>query len=362
MPKPIRIIILLIVVIGVGLGWWLTHRSTADPNRLQVSGTVEVTQVDLAFKIAGRLIERCVDEGETVAAGQVVARLDAVDQALQVARAEAETAYAKAFLAKLESGSRPEEITESRAQFQKARAAAKAAESRLKLARDDLVRYGDLRAQEVITQQKFDEVRTLHDTALNAHQKAVAQVRSAQARLDLVLAGPRKEELEQARAQMIVSEQALAMARQQLADTQLKAPTDGVVLSKAAEPGSFLAPGTPVITVGHLDQVWLRGYINETDLGRIQLNQAAAVTADTYPGKVYPGRITYIGDQAEFTPKTVQTFQERVKLMYRVKITLDNPGHELKPGMPADAEIRIGKRKKSAANPSCKARAAVQGA
>ncbi len=339
MPKPLRIVLVLIVVAGIGAAWWLTHRKSGDPDQLQLSGTIEVTQVDLAFKIAGRLLERIVDEGDTVAAGQVVARLDASDQEVMVARAQAEADFARAFLAKLESGSRPEEVAEARAGLAQARAAAKAAESRLKLARDDLQRYKDLWAQQVISQQKFDQAQSAYETALNTSREASARIRSAEAGLKLVLAGPRKEEIDQARAQVAVSEQALALARRQLADTRLLAPTQGVVLSKAAEPGSFLNPGTPVITVGDLDHVWLRAYINETDLGRVRLNQVVKVTTDTYPGKVYTGKIGYISDQAEFTPKTVQTYQERVKLMYRLKINLNNPDRELKPGMPADAVI-----------------------
>ena len=340
MPKPVRIIIVLALVLGGVLAWWLTHRTSNDSHRLHLSGTIETIQVELAFKIPGRLQERNVDEGNSVAAGQVVARLDAVDQRLQVARSEAEAKSAKALLDELLSGSRPEEIAEARALLQKARAAASAAESRLKLAGDDLARYKDLLAQDVISQQKFDELQTAYDTAVNARLEAAAQVRSAKARLDLVLAGPRQEEIDRARAQVAVTEQALALARQQLDDTVLKSPAKGVVLSKAAEPGSFLNAGEPVISVGELDHVWLRGYINETDLGRIRLNQTAEVTTDTYPDKVYHGRISYISDLAEFTPKTVQTFQERVKLMYRVKIDLDNPHQELKPGMPADAVVQ----------------------
>jgi HlyD family secretion protein len=341
MPKRVRILLVVIVAAAAVTVWWRTHRTTVDPHRLNLSGTIEVTQVDLAFKIPGRLMERIVDEGDTVAAGQVVARLDDVDQKLRVARAEAQAASAQAFLAKLESGSRAEEIAGARARLQQARAAARAAESRLKLALDDLARSKDLRAQEVISQQKFDELQTMYETALNSRQEAVARVQSAKANLDLVLAGPRKEEIEQARAQADAAEQALAQARQQLTDTVLKSPSDGVVLSKAAEPGAYLNPGTPVITVGRLDQVWLRGYINETDLGRIRLHQPARVTTDTYPGKAYPGRVSFISDMAEFTPKAVQTYQERVKLMYRVKIDLDNPRQELKAGMPADAVIEI---------------------
>lgn len=343
MPKPLRVVLVLIVVAGAGTAWWLTHRKPADPDRLQISGTIEVTQVDLAFKIAGRLQERAVDEGDPVAAGQVVARLDASDQEVMVSRAQAEAKYAQAYLAKLESGSRPEEVAAARAGLEQARAAAKVADSRLKLAGDDLDRYKDLLAQDVISQQKFDQVRSAYDTALNTSREAVARISSAEAGLNLVLAGPRKEEIEQARAQVSATEQALALARQQLSDTRLLAPTDGVVLSKAAEPGSFLNPGAPVITVGDLDHVWLRAYINETDLGRVRLNQAVKVTTDTYPGKVYPGKVIYISDQAEFTPKTVQTHQERVKLMYRIKINLDNPHQELKPGMPADGVIDTAK-------------------
>ncbi len=341
MPRPLRIMLVLAVVIAAAVVWWLTHRAPSDPNRLQLSGTIEITQVDLAFKIPGRLQERSVDEGNAVAIGQVVARLDAVDQELLVTRAEAEAEYAKAFLSKLKSGSRPEEVVDARAQLQQAQAVVKATESRLKLANEELARSRNLRNQEVISQQKFDELQTVMDTALNAHQEAAARIRSAKARLALVLAGPRKEEIQQAQAQLTISEQALALARQHLADTILKAPINGVVLSKAAEPGTFLNAGAPVITVGEIGQVWLRGYINETNLGRIRLNQTAEVTTDTYPGKVYSGKVSYISNLAEFTPKTVQTFQERVKLMYRVKISLDNPRQELKPGMPADAVIQV---------------------
>lgn len=341
MPKRLRILLVVMVAAVAATVWWWTHRTVVDPHRLHLSGTIEVTQVDLAFKIPGRLLERVVDEGDRVTAGQVVARLDEVDQRLQVARAEAQAASAKAFLTKLESGSRAEEVVRARAQLQQARAAAKASGSRLKLAQDDLARSKDLRDQEVISQQKFDELQTVYETAFNSRREAAARVRSAKANLDLVLAGPRKEEIEQARAQLNAAEQALSLARQQLADTVLKSPTAGVVLSKAAEPGAYLNPGTPVITVGRLDQVWLRGYINETDLGRIRLHQPARVSTDTYPGKVYPGKVSFISDMAEFTPKAVQTYQERVKLMYRIKISLDNPRQELKAGMPADAVVQL---------------------
>jgi HlyD family secretion protein len=119
-------------------------------------------------------------------------------------------------------------------------------------------------------------------------------------------------------------------------------PLSGVVLSENIEPGEFVAAGTPVVTVGELANVWLRAYISEPDLGRVKVGQATRVRTDTYPGKFYEGRVSFLSSQAEFTPRNVQTEQERVKLVYRVKIDLPNPQMELKPGMPADAEIQAG--------------------
>ena len=132
------------------------------------------------------------------------------------------------------------------------------------------------------------------------------------------------------------------MAQTRLSYSILSSPLSGVVLSKNIEPGEYVAPGTPVVTVGDLSNVWLRAYINETDLGRVKVGQSVRVTTDTDPNKVYAGRVSFLASQAEFTPRNVQTTQERVKLVYRVKIDLPNPQMELKPGMPADAEIQVG--------------------
>ncbi|MGA2196717.1 MAG: efflux RND transporter periplasmic adaptor subunit, partial [Bryobacteraceae bacterium] len=131
----------------------------------------------------------------------------------------------------------------------------------------------------------------------------------------------------------------IAMIDSQLADTVQTSPVDGVVLVKSADVGEVLASGTTVVTVGDIDHPWLRGYVNETDLGRVRLGSKVKVTTDSYPGKVYDGRVTFIASEAEFTPKQIQTAEERVKLVYRVKIEMDNPKHELKSNMPADAEI-----------------------
>jgi HlyD family secretion protein len=152
----------------------------------------------------------------------------------------------------------------------------------------------------------------------------------------------RGQELSTRRAEMERSKANLQLIGTQLSDTASYSPVDGVVLVKTADVGEVLAPGTSVVTVGDIDHPWLRGYINETDLAKVKIGSKARVTTDSYPGKVYNGRVSFIASEAEFTPKQIQTQQERVKLVYRVKIDVENPNHELKSNMPADAEILLG--------------------
>ncbi|MGA2499027.1 MAG: efflux RND transporter periplasmic adaptor subunit, partial [Tepidisphaeraceae bacterium] len=176
-------------------------------------------------------------------------------------------------------------------------------------------------------------------------QEQIAQARAALAELeqrrDLVKKGPRQETIDQARAKLGEAEGALAISRTRLSYTTLDSPVWGVVLSKNVESGEYVAAGTPIVTVANLKDVWLRAYINGPDLGRVKVGQKARLYTDSHPGKPYDGRISFIASEAEFTPKSVQTDKERVKLVYRIKIDLDNPDMELKPGMPADADIVI---------------------
>ena len=148
-----------------------------------------------------------------------------------------------------------------------------------------------------------------------------------------------KQEITTRRAEIARSRASLALIDTQLADTVVTSPVDGVVLVKAADVGEVLAPGTAVVTVGDIDHPWLRGYVNETDLGKVKLGSKVQVTTDSYPGKFYTGHVTFIASEAEFTPKQIQTQQERVKLVYRVKVTLPNEARIFKPGMPADAYL-----------------------
>lgn len=390
MKKKIAIVV---VVILLGIGAVLVYRGSnhAPGDRIRLSGNIELTEVNIAFKTAGKLIERAVDEGDPVTKGQVVARLDR-DQLLrqrerdqaalasaisQLAQAETAVAWqkqtleadlaqrsadlvvAQARLAEMKNGSRPQEI-------QDAKAAVANAQAEVDRATRDWQRAQVLHKDDDISTAQFDQYR-------NHFESAEAVLKQAKERYDLVVAGPRKEvidvaagQVEHSRASLRVGEanrmeltrreQELAMRRaeieraraqvgmidSQLEDTVAASPVGGVVLVKSADVGEILAPGTTVVTVGDIEHPWLRGYVNERDLGRVKLGAKVNVTTDSFPGKIYPGRVTFLSSEAEFTPKQIQTDEERVKLVYRVKIELENPHHELKSNMPADAEILLG--------------------
>jgi len=344
MNKRIRIVAVVVVLVIIATLVYnrLNHRDASTS--LRVSGNIEVTEVQMSFRIPGRLDQRLVTEGDAVATGQPLARLEATDQRIAVARAEADLAYARAVLAELLAGSRSQEIATASAEYDRAVALEKSAVVQLEQARLDHDRYAALYKEGGVSRKAFENYRTLHETAKNARDEARARVAAAAEQLDLRKTGPRRESIDQARAKVATAEQTLKQARQQLSYTELLAPVAGVVLSTSAEAGEYLNPAAPVLTIGEIGRPWLRAYINETDLGRIKLNRQVKVTTDSYPDRIYNGRISFINSEAEFTPKSVQTFEERVKLMYRIKIDLDNPAGELKPGMPADALIEFSDR------------------
>lgn len=328
MKTSVRIALLLLVLAaGYFGGRRFLPSGKETSGKLLVSGNLEITDAELGFQIAGRVVAREVDEGQSVRAGQVVARLETLDLEREVALREAELRGAVAVLAELRAGSRPEEIAQAEASLASARAEAHRAEL-------DLERQKTLLEQAVTTHRE-------HELAEASARVSAARVREAEERLALVRKGPREEQVEQGEARVEQAREALALARTRLGYATLKAPLDGLVLAKHLEPGEYASPGTPVVTVGDLEHPWLRAYIHETDLGRVRIGQRVEVTTDTYPGKVYEGRVTFISAQAEFTPKNVQTQAERVKLVYRIKVELANPQQELKPGMPADARILV---------------------
>jgi HlyD family secretion protein len=198
----------------------------------------------------------------------------------------------------------------------------------------ELERQKKLYEREVISTREFDQAKTAYDWA-------EARIRETQEGLTLVRKGPRREKIDQAKANLEQAIQGQALAETRMSYSVLLSPFSGIVLSDNIEPGEFVSSGTPVITIGDLSRLYLRAYINETDLGRVKLGQKVRVTTDTFSNKVYEGKITFIASQAEFTPKNVQTQKERVKLVYRIKVDIPNPNMELKPGMPADGEILL---------------------
>ncbi len=323
-----RIFACLAILVCVALAataWYKWKCGNNSAGRVFVSGNIEATEVDLSFRIAGQIKTRPVDEGDRVTKGQVVATLDTDTLEALRGAARAELDAAQANLDQLEEGYRKEEIDMARAQL-------KAAETRLKNARDEYERYLPLYKQGAISPSTFD----LRDTALKVATEEYNSARNALLKLET---GPREQEIRAARSRLERAKWELNRIELDLDHSILKSPITGVVLVKAAEVGEVVLPGATVMTVAAIDEVWLRGYVSEQDLGKVKLSQTAYITTDSFPNKIYEGVVTYISPRAEFTPKNVQTKEERVKQVYRVKITIPNPHQELKIGMPAEGYI-----------------------
>lgn len=321
--------------LGVGLaivaavaGWWIwREREQERETAIRGSGIVEATEVDVAFEVPGTIVARFVEEGAAVDKGEPIAQLDEREFRLQVERALAAKSAAEARYALLTRGPRGQEVDQ-------ALAALESAEAELQMRQRDFARVEELLRQGIAAQAEWDRVRAARDAAQAARD-------AARSRLDMLKEGFRTEEIEEGRARLREAEKALAIAELNLARCRLFAPIAGRVLSKNREVGETVAPGTPVVTMGDLRRPWVNVYVSEQDLGKVRLGMRAAVYVDAYPSKPFEGRITYIADKSEFTPKNIQTRNERVKLVYRVKIEVDNPDGVLKPGMPADAVIPL---------------------
>ncbi len=323
-----RILFLVVIAVCVAftaVTWFAWNGRNNTSGLVFVSGNIEATEVDLSFRIAGQIKTRPVDEGDRVTEGQVVATLDTDTLEALRGAAKAELDAANANLDLLEEGYRKEEIDMARAQF-------KAAESKLKNAKDEYERYLPLYKQGAISPSTFD----LRETALKVATEEYNNARHALLKLET---GPREQEIRAARSRLERAKWELNRIELDLDHSVLKSPLTGVVLVKAGEVGEVVLPGATVLTVAAIDEVWLRGYVSEQDLGKVKLGQKAHITTDAFPNKIYEGVVTYISSRAEFTPKNVQTKEERVKQVYRVKITIPNLHQELKIGMPAEGYI-----------------------
>lgn len=318
-------VMLVMAMLLVGCKWpWADNGPSTS---ILLSGTVEARETDLAFQVPGRIAGLAVDEGDTVSAGQQVAHLDPHDYELALSRARAEAATSKAALELLEAGSRPQEIKVGEA-------AVAQAQAQLKFAQSETARIAKLIPRQLASRDQLDRARMQEDVA----QATLTQTKQ---QLALLKEGARKEEIAKARADYESRQQAVAIAQQQLSYVDLQSPVAGSITVRLAEAGEVVATGQAILRVASLDRPWVRVYVNEKDLPRITLGQETKVQVDGLPGKVFKGRVTFISPEAEFTPKTVETRDLRVDLMYRIKVEVENPGGVLKIGMPADVTIDI---------------------
>ena len=396
-----RVALAILALAALAGGAWklLGTRETAPSGRLFGNGTVEATEVEVSAKVAGKVVELPIVEGDAIRAGNLVAVLDSEELQGQVEQAEAAVRAAQAALAELEAGTRSEDIQRARAQYRSAaqvreqaqagldllhsgarkeqleqfRAQVQQAQAALTLAEADLQRAQALYQQGAVSAQQVDHAQSARDTAraqlraaeerlaeaeagarveeIRAAQAALRQAadqeQAAKAALDLALAGPRPQTVEAARARVEQAQGALRAARAQESYTRVLAPVSGTVTLRNVEIGELVVPGLPIARIAVLDKVWLRVYVPEREVGRVKLGQPAQVSCDSYPDKQYQGRVTEIAQEPEFTPKNVQTKEERVKLVFGVKIEVQNPDRDLKPGMPADAVILVGQARQT---------------
>jgi HlyD family secretion protein len=324
--KRRRVLAVVAVVAAVSIASFLLVGMERSRDELLFSGAVEATAADLGFNAAGRVEEVAVREGDVVARGQPLAWLDAAELEARASAARAQVSAARAGLAELESGSRREEVSQGRL-------AVRAAARRLEDAERDLARARRLFDGGAISREALDRAET-------GHELAGAALDQAREQLGVLETGPRPERIA---AQRAAVESAEAMARQAdvaLENAVIRAPFDGQVTLRHREPGETVQPGLPVVTVMNPSDRWVRIYVPETRLGAIAIGQRAAITSDTFRGKEYPGRVVFVASSAEFTPRNVQTREERVKLVYAVRVEVaGDPGFELKPGMPADVRL-----------------------
>lgn len=288
------------------------------------SGTIECTQVQVAPQVSGRLLEMPPQEGMVLRKGELVAQIDPADYLLRRNEAQAALAQARAQLDLLKAGAREEDIQRAREQLREAEAAAEAALA-------DFKRIERVFTARSATQKQLDDAKAMVE-------RTEALRGAAQQNLAKLMAGSRPEEIAMAEAQVAMAKARLAQAEKAIQDCTILAPMEGVVTTRSREEGEIVGIGAPLLTLSRLDPVWLSVYIPETRLPHVKLGQAAYVKADGLTN-FFEGKVTFISPQAEFTPRNVQTADERAKLVYRIKITLPNPAGIFKPGMPADGYL-----------------------
>jgi len=317
----------MVLVAGRALSSWPWSQPASD--QLTLYGNIDIRQVDMAFQAIGRVQELRFEEGDSIKAGDTLAVLDPDTYRDLAALARARVEAQRVALQRLQTGSRPEEIAREKASVEAARAAVVDTELLLKR-RTELLKTGN------VSRELYDEAKNAYDTA-----RARLDVANQVSRLTEI--GPRQEDIDQAKALLNGQQATLSMAEQRLADTQLKSPSNAIVLSRIVEPGAMVGPNTPVYTLALSDKVWVRTYVSEPDLGRIKPGMAVKIATDTDPNRIYDGWIGFISPTAEFTPKTVETTELRTQLVYRLRVFIRQPDERLRQGMPVTVSVPLGK-------------------
>lgn len=315
-----RVLFLVLLVVAGGLLWTALHRKDEAGGELRMFGNVDIREVELAFRVPGRLAEVRVDEGDAVVPGQVLATLDARPYHDALDQALAQRDQAAANMAKYRAGNRPQEIAQARARVAQMQAQWENA-VRTARRREELVKTGAAAAQD-------------RDDAVASRDALSAQLQEARKALDLQVAGFRVEDVQAAAASLRAAEAAVEAAATNLADTEVACPSAGTVLSRVREPGAMAQAGSTVLVVSLTRPVWVRAYVPEPALGKIHPGMAVSIRTDSRPDKPYAGQVGFISPVAEFTPKNVETESLRTDLVYRLRIVVDNPDEGLRQGMP----------------------------
>jgi HlyD family secretion protein len=324
-PKGLVIGVLVLVLLGVGV-WLAFGRGDGGDAVLFASGTVEATQADLGFQLGGRIDRIAVVDGESVRAGYELARLESAELQARRSAAQAQVDGARAVLVEMQRGARPEELRQ-------ATAAEFAARERMQEAARLLDRTRALEAGGAVSREALDQAQSAYEIARAQHEQAREQQ-------GMVRLGPRAERIAAQEALVRQAESALAQADAALANAIITAPFDGIITVRHRQPGEAVGPGAPVLTLMNPADRWVRIYVRQDAVGRVSIGQTARIRTDSEPGRDYGGRVTFIGSQAEFTPRNVQTAEQRVRLVYAVRVAItEDPGMVLKPGLPADVTL-----------------------
>lgn len=328
MSKRLLLVLLVVALAALGYYAWKRAQAREAEGRLVLYGNVDLRQVLLAFQNEERIAEVRVQEGERVTPGQVVARVDASRLEPRVAQAEAQADAQRHAVERLHNGSRPEEIAQARANV--ASAKADSANTLRQLERLKAASEGS--GGRAVSDQDLANAQA----ALEVSQ---ARLQVAEKTLELALAGPRKEDVQEAEARLAADEADLALLRRTLADAELRAPCVGVVRTRLLEPGEMASPQRPVLSIAVVDPKWIRAYVSEPDLARVRAGARAAIRVDAFPGEDFEGWVGFLSPVAEFTPKAVQTEELRTSLVYEVRVFVKDPSDELRLGMPATVRL-----------------------